>query len=404
MKPGSKGRRILPIFFWGVLIVAHTAQTAGASIPSSQNFAEIPKIRVLLRDSLPRVRVAGHALRLDSAGREVRFPGTVSWNIRCKAGKVRIESGRQEFVLPEPVTISAPDRQAPLDWDGLPVRETVHVYSGSAPGTCQMVNELDLESYLVGVVNGEFSSKWDEDSIAAQVVAARTYAYHQLRVARRELAHYDVESDTRDQVYAGAHSEDSRARRVVERTHGQVLVASGSDGGSGLPIKAFYHSTCGGRTDAASRIFGRPQAGVGRGVSCGYCNSSPRFRWTLKVAPDEMQRVFGFEVGAISVHSRWDSGRIRKLEVTERAGTGRSGRRQELTAVALRSKLGVERIRSTSFEVENDPSGGWVFHGRGNGHGVGMCQWGAKEMGERGEPYPRILSHYYPDSHLRRLW
>jgi stage II sporulation protein D len=280
------------------------------------------------------------------------------------------------------------------------VREALKIYSGTLPKTCQVINEMDLEHYLVGVVNGEFSSRWNENAIAAQVVAARSYALHQLRFARRELAHYDVETDTRDQVYAGVDSEDFSAHRVVEMTRGQVLVAS-SDDGSALPIKAFYHSTCGGRTDSPARVFGKVQPGIGHGVYCGYCNSSPRYKWSLRVTPAELKQAFGFDVSGLSIVSSWDSGRVRQIEILSRSGAFKLRR---ISATELRSKLGVERVRSTAFVIDRQADGTWLLSGRGNGHGVGMCQWGAKEMGAQGESYPKILSHYYPDSQLRRLW
>ncbi len=406
MKPGSKGRRILPVFFSAALaaIAASTAwdEAARASIPTNTSQTETPKIRVLLKESTPWVRVSGTDLALRSTRREVQFQGQAVWDLRCDSGKVRVRMGgasAHEFVLPEPVTLTS--AQGRLTWEQRAVNQGLKVFSAARRGYCQIVNVMDLESYLVGVVNGEFSSSWNEESIAAQVVAARTYALHQMRVAQKRLAHYDVESDTRDQVYAGADSEDHKARAIVARTRGQILVpVSATDGRGelGAPIKAFYHSTCGGTTDSPDRIFGERQPGLKRGVECAFCRSSPRFKWSLRLSAREFRQLMGFSAQRISVDSRWDSGRVRNLKIIS------DSRARVLPATELRSKLGAERMRSTAFDVVREENGDFVFSGRGNGHGVGMCQWGAKEMGERGEAFAAILSHYYPDSRLRRVW
>jgi stage II sporulation protein D len=166
-----------------------------------------------------------------------------------------------------------------------------------------------------------------------------------------------------------------------------------------MPIKAFYHSTCGGITEGADRVFGERAPGVSGGVQCGYCGSSPRYRWSFEVPPAEIAQALGFRVREVRVVSRWGSGRARSIELV-----GEGGRRRRLPAVEFRHRLGAERLRSTAFEVVRQASGGFRFEGRGNGHGVGMCQWGAKEMGERGTHHARILSHYYPASQIRRVW
>jgi stage II sporulation protein D len=332
----------------------------------------------------------------------VQFQGSAIWDIKCDAGKIRLRTAGagdgqvpEEFVLPEPVTLAS--ATGTLKWEEKPVRQGLRVYSSSRRGQCEVVNVMDLESYLVGVVNGEFSSSWNEESIAAQVIAARSYALYQMVAAQKRMAHYDVEADTRDQVYAGAGSEDQRARMIVEKTRGQVLVAPGSQ----LPVKAFYHSTCGGTTDSPDHVFGEHQAGLKRGVACPYCGSSPRFKWSLRLSARELKQLIGFAVARISIDTRWDSGRVRNLKIVHEGEAARVGR---LSATELRARIGAERMRSTAFDVYRDGNGDFVFSGRGNGHGVGMCQWGAKEMGERGKAYSSILSHYYPDSSLRRVW
>ncbi|MFN7684334.1 MAG: SpoIID/LytB domain-containing protein [Oligoflexia bacterium] len=410
MKPGSEGRRILPVFFSALLMFWVGFSPAQASIARAPLAPEPPKIRVRLKDSVPAVRVSGLDMVLRSPQRSVQFAGQATWDLDCRSGKIRINLGsrerRSQFVLPEPVSIAA---ATALKWEERPVREVIKLFTAPSGHGCQVVNELDLEDYLVGVVNGEFSSKWNEESISAQVIAARTYAWHQASQARRRLWHYDVEAGTGDQVYAGAESEDSRARSLVERTRGQVLLAKRADSKTSnnarhlMPIKAFYHSTCGGITDWPVRIFGERTLGVQGGVGCPYCVSSPRYRWTLELSRRDLEGLVGFSVQGLRVVSRWESGRVKEIEFQ---GMSRGiAVQKKMAAPVLRSRMGPEKLRSTAFEIRAGARAGtFVFEGRGNGHGVGMCQWGAKEMGEKGASYLKILAHYYPASSLQRLW
>ena len=391
MKPGSKGRRILPVFFSALLFLAIPLEGGLASIP--RDAPHSPTIRVLLKTEVPEVMLSGLSLELHSAQRTVRFDGESAWRLRCERGRIHVRMGSSQYSVSDPVTVSS---GAGLRWEGRAVREKLRVYTSRKGRGCELVNELDLEDYLVGVVNGEFSSQWHEESISAQIIAARTYAFHQLKRARSRLSHYDVEAGTGDQVYAGAESEDLRARELVRRTRGQVLVARN---GPGAPIKAFYHSTCGGITEGADRVFGERAPGIAGGVRCRYCTTSPRYRWSFEVPAAELATLLGFRIRDLKVTARWESGRARSLELRDV-----SGRLKRMPAAEFRHRIGAERLRSTAFEVTRLGSGVFRFEGRGNGHGVGMCQWGAKEMGEQGTHHVQILSHYYPASQIRRVW
>lgn len=102
-----------------------------------------------------------------------------------------------------------------------------------------VVNELDMESYLVGIVNSEISSKYPKEAIKAQVVAARSYALACLKERRPRQMEYDLDSTDMDQVYKGAHVEDAKSHFAVQETRGKVLLNSGK------VVKAYYHASSG---------------------------------------------------------------------------------------------------------------------------------------------------------------
>lgn len=257
-----------------------------------------------------------------------------------------------------------------------------------------VINELPLEEYLVGLINCEVSSAWPMEAVKAQAVIARTYALHRKNL--RMKASYHLESSVLDQVYSGSLAEDSRARRAVSETSGQVLTYNGAI------IQAFYHSNCGGKTEASENVWGVSLPYL-RGVTCEYCLASPSSVWSQELelrGIEEKMRVAGFRVAAVSdirpgpLDSR---GRLRNVVVVSSRGE------LSLTGDQFRKAIGYGVIKSTNFCVKVK-DGVVRFNGLGNGHGVGLCQWGAKQRALAGFSYTEILSYYYPGTVLEQFF
>jgi len=256
-----------------------------------------------------------------------------------------------------------------------------------------VVNELQLEDYLVGLINCEISSAWPIEAVKAQAVIARTYALN--RKQARSTSFYHLESSVIDQVYDGCEIEDSRARRGVTDTAGEVLSYNGA------VIQAFYHSNCGGRTEASENVWGKRLPYLG-GVDCTYCMTSHSSAWELKMGLPELEerlKAAGYKVSGVSdirPGSRNSRGRLKHVLVVSP--------RSEITLTGdqFRKAIGYNVIKSTNFtvRVENGEAG---FSGLGNGHGVGLCQWGAKQRALDGFGYAEILSYYYPGTALTKL-
>jgi stage II sporulation protein D len=308
---------------------------------------------------------------------------------------------------------------------GKPYREGVHVYAKDSH--CEVINELDLEKYLNGLVNSEFNARWNEEAIAAQVVAARTYALYQIKDARRRGSHFDLDSTEKDQVYNGSIREDHRASRVVDKTKGLVLTTG--TGAGIVPLKAFYHSTCGGQTELPENVWGAKYAGFRRVVNCPFCTGSPRYRWDLELSAGDLARSFvagyrdmgkrlGWPDNALDIlrQGRLIDVRVSQVDAQSRAKRVTSlwsfqGKQIALTVPGpkFREWIGTDKLKSAWFGLKPakmlmSAADRWKIEGRGFGHGVGMCQWGAKSMGEQGYNVATILHHYYPDAILRRLW
>ena len=255
-----------------------------------------------------------------------------------------------------------------------------------------LINELPLEEYLIGLINCEISSAWPMEAVKSQAVIARSYAMYQ-KVARRGAV-YQLESSVLDQVYQGADVEDSRAARGVQETAGEVLVYDDK------VIQAFYHANCAGHTESSKNVWGLAIAYL-RGVPCQYCQESNPVKWEqtipLKKAESAL-RAAGFQVSGLSelkVQGRNESGRVQEVW----AGCARGW--VVVPAVAFRKALGYGVIKSTNFEIRMS-GGDSVISGSGSGHGVGLCQWGAKQRALDGFSYREILSYYYPGVKLAK--
>lgn len=276
--------------------------------------------------------------------------------------------------------------------NGKPYRGVIEITS--ADKGLLVVNELSLEDYLVGLINCEISSAWPIEAVKAQAVIARTYAIN--RKNARKNALYHLESSVMDQVYDGCLIEDSRARRAVTETAGEVLTYDGA------VIQAFYHSNCGGRTEAAANVWGGTSPPYLKGVECQYCLTSTSSVWeqrlTLRVI-EERLKAAGLKVAGVSdirTGVRNNRGRLKNIVVVSSRGEVAVGGDQ------FRKAVGYGVIKSTNFTVKV-AGGEAFFSGLGNGHGVGLCQWGAKQRALDGFGYGEILSYYYPGTELKKL-
>ncbi len=260
-------------------------------------------------------------------------------------------------------------------------------------GTITVINEIDIEEYVKGIMYHEASHYWPEEALKAQAVASRTYALYQ--VQERKGREYDVTSDVFSQVYGGESSERYRTNRAVEATRDQILTYKGK------VIPAYFHATCAGHTEDASELWYINLVPL-KGVTCDWCVDSPHYHWHAVLSREELS-------DALSKNGRKVSG-IESIEITKTDPSGRVseiavGTKERTVKIAgkdFRAALGPDLIRSLKFEVrivETDV----VFEGSGWGHGVGMCQWGAYFMAKAGRTYKEILQYYYPHSDVTPL-
>ena len=248
-------------------------------------------------------------------------------------------------------------------------------------GELLLINKLDVEDYLRGVLPGEVPASFPYEVLKAQAILARTYTLSRLG----SDPYYDLCDTSRCQVYLGADAETERHDRAVSETAGRVLAYEGK------PISAVYHADSGGKTAAAVEVWGS---------RIPYLQSrddpwSLDQHWRVTTSPAEVQQALaalGHSVGGVSgmqIVDRGSSGRIISLEIQTSSG-----------ALRLRVPEVGRFLRSLGLPSTLASLSGWTFSGRGSGHGVGMSQWGARGFAKRGWNYREILAYYYPHTVL----
>ena len=322
----------------------------------------------------------------------------------------RTSPGMRSEVLAQPLGGSF------LVWNGKKYRGDIAI--SSTDSGFLVVNRLSMDSYLRGVVPLEIGNRTAAEvaAVQAQAVAARTYAYKHLTSTRA----FDMYATVQDQVYGGVDAEKPQSDTAIMTTADVVVLYNGQ------PITTPYHSTCGGSTAGVSEVwydqpdqpYLRPVSDRIPGTNNFYCDPSPRFSWTqgydaagLRAVMEKYLAIYtnapknGLgKITDIREQGRTPSGRVAALAVQTESGTY-TLRGNDIRFV-LRDPKGAI-LNSTSFTFTKEMSGGEVssfnVDGRGYGHGIGMCQWGAIGRARAGQNYRTILETYYPGTTIGRI-
>ncbi|MDE2482358.1 MAG: SpoIID/LytB domain-containing protein [bacterium] len=263
-------------------------------------------------------------------------------------------------------------------------------YRGTFTRTPQgeIVNLVSLEEYLYSVVAREMSPSWPSSALGAQAICARTYVLQRSNPRRA----YDVVPSELDQVYSGTSTESPAGRAAVDATVGAVLRYGNAF------AQIAYSSCCGGHTEASSDAWGGAPIPYLNGVSCPHCTASPNYRWERSLNLGDVAQRFARELSAY--------GALTTLALGASDASGRA------TTVELRCERGSAFVKGSTFRLRvgpravpsllisriDTPSGAAqaTLAGGGLGHGVGLCQWGARGMALEGATAADILGFYFP--------
>jgi len=247
-----------------------------------------------------------------------------------------------------------------------------------------IINELPLEDYIKDVVTVEVRPDWEMEALKAQAVISRTYALYQKRMNGNSI--YHIASSVIDQVYKG-NNRDVRVAYAVEETKGEIVTFDNR------LIEAFFHSTCGGKTENPEEVFGKSYPYLKSIESP--CDLSPYSEWEKNIRLTEIEDALNLPgIKEISIKSYTSTERVKQLEIITDSG------RTTINAIDLRKLIGWKNLPSTNFRISR-VGDSFIFKGKGYGHGVGLCQWGALQMARDGKNYKEILSFFYPGTAIQ---
>lgn len=287
----------------------------------------------------------------------------------------------------------------------------------SGAGQFDVVNDVDVDSYLKGVVASEMPRTFLIEAYKAQAIAARTFALYESRTSGKGRS-FDVYGDVRSQAYGGIAAESDKSRQAVDETSGVVLTIATPTGQQ--LFKTYFSACCGGIGQSSADAFGDPPQAPLMEQNVGtLCRESPRFSWPeLVVRKDELTRRFrawgqrrGLPEKDMAMVSRIDIesvnrfGRPARFIVADVRGYRYTLRSEELrNACNADMPAGGAILFSSFFKPVNEQDVVRFTDGHGWGHGVGMCQWCAQARAEQGMRHEQILMLSYPQSQRVRAY
>ena len=277
-----------------------------------------------------------------------------------------------------------------------------------------IINYLKLEKYLKSVVGSEMPKEFPLAALQSQAIAARTYALKLLD--KNKL--FDLHSTQASQVYLGLESETAKINRAVRSTESLVLFYKDQ------LIDAVFHSSSGGRTESSGQVW-KYQLPYLKSV-IDYDHNSSKYRWKNKFTSAELEKIFPDLGGVNSIHiiERSNTDRVLKIRLygknRNKIISGRNFRKKlqllstkfefdfKFKPSYLDNKLNYDNKIFNDFTPQTLPpipeEYFLLVRGFGSGHGVGMSQWGAKAMAERGSSFRKILKHYYTGVQIKTYW
>jgi len=303
-----------------------------------------------------------------------------------------------------------------LEFENKSYRGIMRVIQEESSADMLLLNILDMEDYLKGVLPSEIGrrSKREYEAAKAQAVAARTYAFWKLMSEGSSGKLYPTIAD---QVYSGRDSEISILSKAIKQTEGQVMAIGDK------PIAAYYHAVCGGNTIPITEAWPQndPETYLIGVDDDNYCRWARTFEWTeyfdyetlknnLEIYfVDRQLAVYGDFDTILDINFELDysTNRMYLMEIKTDNGVFQVEKDQIRWALGRPSSPGAI-LPSTRFvyeaEINEFNVTGLKISGYGNGHGVGICQCGLIGRARDGQKYNKMLETYYHGASLVRLY
>ncbi|NEZ65479.1 SpoIID/LytB domain-containing protein [Leptolyngbyaceae cyanobacterium CCMR0082] len=347
--------------------------------------AHATELRIAIRNSANQVQIGASTTGVirDNRGQAIlQLPELQSISVDTNGGRLELTDGYSDFGQANTFWLE-PSNDGVVWIGDRWYRGRVKLIPSN--GGVTAINYVDIDDYLYSVVGSEMPASWPQEALRSQAVAARSYAmYHKSKANGQS---YDLKSTQASQVYKGLEGEAASTQSAVDATHGKVLTHGGK------VIEAVFHSSSGGHTENSEHVWSQAVPYL-KGVP-DFDQNAPVYSWRAQFSLEEVGARIGYPgiIQAVEVLSRSPQGRANRMSIIGDAGA------LTITGNTFRQKLG---LRSTKFDLAVSPTSISVA-GNGFGHGIGMSQWGARGMAERGQQYRDILTHFYNGTRLGSL-
>lgn len=343
----------------------------------------------------------------------------------------------------EGVTVEPVDEDEFISYNGKEYRGTFVIYRFS-DSDITVVNVVDLEEYLYGVVPKELSTGHPMEALKAQAVAARTYACQTLN--KYQKWNFDMTNSTADQAYSGKSAEHEDTNRAVDETAGEIITYDGK------PITAYYFSTSAGMTENSENVWVNAYPYLVAVEDTYQSENLPYSTWSVRFTAEELEKILlgrSAKIGellSVDILKKSPSNAVLELEFVGSKDT------YKVTKETARLVFGTSEVRSQFYDITTDNTvtvmneeeetntaqlsslaiataegvispkeseiyvKGWkedkeyplqaseyILNGKGWGHGVGMSQNGALGMAREGFTYDEILRWYYTDVEIEEV-
>ena len=269
---------------------------------------------------------------------------------------------------------------------------------------CDIIMESSLDEYLATLLAKEMNAKWPIEALKAQAVAARSYAYFKMKTKQVSKTvgfetNYDIESSEKHQVSGSMLDATMKTTEASLQTKGEVLLDENS---KIIPI--FFHSKCGGKTLRPDQVWDNKVSGY-TSVVCPFCHTHGMKNWVKELTEFELSNslkkgLLKYQgVKATQAPYKIINDHKANSQVKMYAGDDF----HVIKKSRLRAVLGRTKLPSNYFVI-NKSKNKYEVTGAGYGHGVGLCQFGAKELAKLGYTYKQILKHYFPKMVLKKIY
>ncbi len=368
---------------------------------SCQLFAASPLIKVRIGKKLQKVNVSGIDLERYIVPRKSKktFSGQKSIEFNCVSN---LKSKRLK-----PIRLASISSLTGLiNWEEDRYKGRLHIQTSEGLDGCDLINELNLDDYLSTLLPKEMNSTWPIEALKAQAVAARSYALFKIQTkqvgkSKGFETYYDLENSEKHQVNGDFFDVTKKTKKAAYDTKGEILVNP-----KDRMIPIFFHSKCGGRTLTPDQVWSNVVEGY-KSVNCTFCHKHGRENWNHIIPKNQMAysltrvlKNYNKDKGSVNVH-KITMMSDHKREESLKFYSGASFKK--IKKSRLRSVLGRSILPSNYFNL-SEQNDRYIVSGSGFGHGVGLCQFGAKELALQGFNYKQILAYYFPLLRLKKVY